>query len=145
MPSNGRYANGKRVRWKRTAGATPWEFESPTYRVPYKNAEDKKAYMKKFREEHETPESKRRLMVRKIKSQPCMDCKLSFPYYVMHFDHVRGIKLGNINTLVKVASMEKLVAEIAKCEIICANCHAIRTYNRLMEAPIGVVHRLESG
>jgi len=61
---------------------------------------------------------------------PCMDCKISYPYYVMDFDHVRGRKQANVMELISTLSKKKIDEEIAKCEIVCSNCHRIRTHNR---------------
>ena len=59
---------------------------------------------------------------------PCADCGKHYPYYVMQFDHLRD-KLFNIaSNTGKYKNV--LLAEIDKCEIVCANCHAVRTYNR---------------
>ena len=63
-------------------------------------------------------------------STPCMDCKESFPYYVMDFDHVRGRKHKNVMELIPTLSKKKIDEEIAKCEIVCSNCHRVRTHNR---------------
>ena len=66
------------------------------------------------------------------KSVPCMDCALTFPYYVMDFDHRPDeVKLFNIAEYARLKpSMAQLEAEIAKCDVICSNCHRIRTYER---------------
>ena len=65
-----------------------------------------------------------------LKNHPCIDCGNS-DIRVLEFDHVRGIKEGNICHSVKNAwSMERLKNEIAKCEIRCCNCHRIVTINR---------------
>lgn len=65
------------------------------------------------------------------KQYPCVDCKVQYPYYVMEFDHVRGKKLGAVCNLINEAvKMEVLQAEIAKCEVVCSNCHSIRTFER---------------
>ena len=61
---------------------------------------------------------------------PCMDCKISYPYYMMDFDHVRGTKQANVAELINTLSKKRLDAEIAKCEIVCSNCHRIRTHVR---------------
>ena len=64
-----------------------------------------------------------------LKEAPCTDCRLWYPPYVMQFDHVRGKKLGAVSRFVsKGRSQAVLDAEIAKCELVCANCHAVRTY-----------------
>jgi hypothetical protein len=69
--------------------------------------------------------------VRTLKeSTPCADCKNLFPFFVMDFDHLKD-KLKDISELVGGGyGLEKIKAEIAKCEIVCANCHRIRTFTR---------------
>jgi hypothetical protein len=65
------------------------------------------------------------------KGRPCTDCGRTFPPEVMQWDHVPGApKLGNISTDFRGRSREEILAEIAKCELVCANCHAIRTFER---------------
>jgi lysyl-tRNA synthetase class I len=59
---------------------------------------------------------------------PCVDCGINYPYYVMDFDHVRGQKHANVMELVSTLSKKKIDEEIAKCEIVCSNCHRIRTH-----------------
>jgi hypothetical protein len=49
----------------------------------------------------------------------------------MDFDHVRGEKVANVSVLVAGgASRRRVLAEIAKCEVVCANCHRERTHGR---------------
>ena len=71
--------------------------------------------------------------VRALKgSSPCAECKVQYPYYVMDFDHVRGEKSGDITVLIhEVVSLERLEEEVAKCDIVCSNCHRERTFNRI--------------
>lgn len=68
------------------------------------------------------------------KSTPCADCKLHFPYYVMDFDHLDGDEkaFGIAIAIQHSYSWRRLRAEIEKCEIVCANCHRIRTFQRMM-------------
>ena len=63
---------------------------------------------------------------------PCIDCGINYPYYVMDFDHVRGQKHANVMELVSTLSKKRIDLEIAKCEIVCSNCHRIRTHMRRM-------------
>ena len=64
------------------------------------------------------------------KAKPCMDCGIQYPYYVMDMDHRPGeIKVGHPSKLC-THGIQKLLDEIAKCDVVCANCHRIRTYNR---------------
>lgn len=64
-----------------------------------------------------------------LKSGPCADCGGSFPPECMDFDHVRGEKIAGVSQLL-TRSRLKAVAEIAKCELVCSNCHRIRTKAR---------------
>ena len=64
-----------------------------------------------------------------LKARPCYDCKKRFPPYCMDFDHCRGQKQFSIGRLLS-ASLDKLVKEIDKCDVVCANCHRIRTHGK---------------
>jgi len=71
--------------------------------------------------------------VRAIKAKaPCADCGKKFPPVCMDFDHLPGEeKDRNVSNLVGAgASIARLDTEIAKCEVVCANCHRIRTEDR---------------
>ena len=61
---------------------------------------------------------------------PCVDCGEDDPI-VLEFDHLRD-KIANIS---KMATMKRpwsvILAEIAKCEVVCANCHRRRTVARV--------------
>lgn len=71
------------------------------------------------------------------KSNPCSDCKNVFPPYVMHFDHRDGAtKSFNIGAEVGRIGLPKLKEEIAKCDVVCANCHAVRTFKRRMSCAL---------
>lgn len=64
---------------------------------------------------------------------PCADCGQTYPHYVMDFDHVRGEKMANVSHLARShGSRTRLFAEIAKCDLVCANCHRERTQQRLI-------------
>ena len=63
-------------------------------------------------------------------AQGCVDCGFSAHPAALHFDHIDSTqKSGHISRLY-TARMDRLMAEIAKCEVVCANCHAIRTAAR---------------
>ncbi len=69
-----------------------------------------------------------------LKAGPCMDCGQTFPPECMDFDHVRGTKTFTVSHIAKaLKNIELLEAEIAKCDLVCANCHRIRTRARRME------------
>ena len=73
--------------------------------------------------------------LRDLRRVPCADCGGIFPPYVMDFDHrdpntkLFAITGGHAPLL----SRKRLIAEIDKCDIVCANCHALRTYANLLE------------
>ena len=72
--------------------------------------------------------AKKRALVDAYKDQPCMDCGNEYPSYVMDCDHRDpSQKLYSINDAAKRLSMQKLLDELAKCDVVCANCHRIRT------------------
>jgi hypothetical protein len=48
----------------------------------------------------------------------------------MDFDRI-GLKTGEVSKFVYTYSTERLVAEIARCDVVCANCHRIRTQARI--------------
>lgn len=75
-----------------------------------------------------------------IKSAPCTDCGQTYPPYVMDLDHVRPGKRCNISELVaKGKGMALLVAEVLLCEVVCANCHRIRTHQRMINSDQQVI------
>lgn len=64
-------------------------------------------------------------------SKPCTDCKISYPFYKMSFDHLDSrSKVGEVSSLILYNNRKVLYDEIAKCELVCLNCHAERTHKR---------------
>jgi hypothetical protein len=62
-----------------------------------------------------------------LREHPCVDCGEP-DLVVLQFDHVMGEKVANISLLVRrLVSWQKIMDEIAKCEVRCANCHARKT------------------
>ncbi len=77
-----------------------------------------------------------KLLVDQLKEiTPCADCLKLFPAEAMDFDHVRGMKLGNISDLLHLPGWE-LAAEISKTEIVCSSCHRIRTRDRRLDVSV---------
>jgi predicted transcriptional regulator len=62
----------------------------------------------------------------------CMDCKIIYPYYVLDFDHISNNKVEGISKMASWFPLDEIIAEIKKCEVVCANCHRERTHNRRM-------------
>lgn len=71
-----------------------------------------------------------RIVIAEALSGGCVDCGFS-DIRALDFDHVRGEKVANVGALVRLGRpIEVIVAEIAKCEVRCRNCHAIVTSQR---------------
>lgn len=68
-----------------------------------------------------------------LKDKPCVDCGNRFPAVCMDFDHVRGVKEYNVGNMTMM-NRDRIIREIEKCDIICSNCHRIRTANRRQQA-----------
>jgi len=73
--------------------------------------------------------AKRYILITQLKDRPCKDCRMKFPLCAMDFDHVRGRKQMSISQY-QSFSLKKLLREIPKCDVICSNCHRIRTAKR---------------
>lgn len=72
--------------------------------------------------------AKKRAFIDGLKSKPCMDCRRKYPPYVMQFDH-RDPKQKRFQVAMMVTRpIPVILAEIAKCDLVCANCHFIRTF-----------------
>lgn len=66
---------------------------------------------------------------------PCRDCQETFPVWVMHWDHLPGFeKVGEISVMVTSRGREAVLEELKKCELVCANCHVMRTVARARRA-----------
>lgn len=62
-------------------------------------------------------------------SSPCSDCGLFFPYFVMDFDHRNSEeKDSEVSRMFRGSSWSKIMEEIKKCDLVCANCHRFRTF-----------------
>ena len=59
---------------------------------------------------------------------PCVDCGETDPV-VLEFDHLRDKKFS-ISDGLQGRNWQSVLDEIAKCEVVCANCHRRRTARR---------------
>lgn len=76
-----------------------------------------------------------RAIIREAKNRPCVDCGIQYPPYVMQFDHLDRTEKRFEVSDIGARTAETLRAEIAKCEVVCANCHAERTHQRVQQRP----------
>jgi hypothetical protein len=68
------------------------------------------------------------LLIEYFKGHPCVDCGEADPL-VLEFDHLRD-KSFEIAAKIVDYGWERILAEIEKCEVVCANCHRRRTVRR---------------
>lgn len=68
-------------------------------------------------------------LLREHKDKPCADCGRTLPAEAMDLDHVRGWKRGGAGWI-RQQGLPAARTELAKCEVVCVNCHRARTTNR---------------
>lgn len=108
--------------------------------MPHKDLVVRKAYMKAHSAAHYQANKQERLdrnnmirsamrkFVNDLKSEPCMDCRQSFHTVCMDFDHrVPKDKVAEVGVLINRMSWFNLFEELDKCDLVCSNCHRIRT------------------
>ena len=85
----------------------------------------------KWRDEGPKSKALKKWMI-ELKSEPCTDCGQKFPVCCMDFDHKPGTtKSYNLGSMfAHHYSKELIQTELDKCELVCSNCHRIRTQNR---------------
>jgi hypothetical protein len=94
--------------------------------MPYKNKED----LYKRQQMHRDKNHK--LMWEILDKANCMDCKMSDPR-VLEFDHrPEENKKFDISRAISgsTRSWKSIKEEMKKCDIVCSNCHRIRTLTR---------------
>lgn len=64
--------------------------------------------------------------------KPCTDCGVRHPHWRMDFDHLDPrTKTAELALVVKLGwAKQRIEEELAKCELVCANCHRDRTWRR---------------
>ena len=89
-------------------------------------------YKERYFESTKRGKKRRTDLIREAKDVPCQDCGDRFHPCAMDFDHRDGDKEFGISSYSggRSVSLVKLLAEMAKCDVVCANCHRVRTFNR---------------
>jgi hypothetical protein len=121
--------------------------------MPLKDNEARAAYHKQYMKEwyaknskqHQVYVSKRNKKYQyeldALKMHPCMDCGFvpQIPQQ-MDWDHISGIKIDNVSNLRKLCvGRERMLEEMAKCELVCSNCHRFRTWTRQQGARAAII------
>lgn len=62
----------------------------------------------------------------------CVDCGYRKHHYALDFDHLPG--MGKVNDVASMVAgtytLDDIKAEIEKCEVVCSNCHRVRSFDR---------------
>jgi hypothetical protein len=88
---------------------------------------------------------RRRKLVRYIQEyksgKVCADCLEDYPYWMMDFDHLSDKKFNLSSCSKHTTSLAVIITEMAKCDVVCANCHRNRTFNRMLKTGESIVLR----
>jgi hypothetical protein len=80
-----------------------------------------------------------------LKCNPCSDCGHVYPKEAMTFDHRLGVtKEFDVFKLVDhpTATLNTVIQELWKCDLVCVGCHRDRTQTRLLTPVVGCkIHR----
>jgi len=83
------------------------------------------------KELHRQKQAYKQRLVKIKETSGCADCGESNPI-VLDFDHLKDKKYNVSRMIHDGFSWKAIKKEIEKCEVVCANCHRIRTHNRLL-------------
>lgn len=115
--------------------------------MPHKDPEERKKYYREYHKKYykkkkaENPnyyrdknrklrDSARKFVVAYLQESSCIDCSFS-DYRALDFDH-RNDKFKDVSEMVVQGyCIERIKEEIEKCDIRCANCHRIKTFQEL--------------
>lgn len=106
---------------------------SPQWQCKDCHRQYRKEHYKGKRSEYVERASKNRILYRNqyyewLKEKSCVDCGTS-DIRVLELDHLSD-KSYSIASRVGRVTLETLMKEIKKCEVVCCNCHRIRTVTR---------------
>src|SRR4029077_18283035 len=71
----------------------------------------------------------KKLQLDALKTGPCLDCGQLYPPYVMDWHHRDpSTKVAKVAPMLAYYKWPVIMAEIAKCDLLCSNCHRIREW-----------------
>ena|ERR1041385_2202337 len=96
---------------------------------------NKSRFIEKNRRNKNRQRRRRRAILLENKRRQCADCGGTFHPWVMEFDQRESsIKEAVVANLVsKGCTDARVVEEMSKCDVVCANCRRMRTYSRLQK------------
>jgi hypothetical protein len=98
------------------------------YRKHY-NQEQRKTYLQSKQKYNQ----KRMEVYNRLKCAPCTDCGKQYNPWIMQFDHRDPSNKSFQVSRMATALSKRVLDEIKKCDLVCANCHADRTHLRRLK------------
>lgn len=111
--------------------------ENPAHQIA-RNREYRKNNREKVRasERSRHADMRRKLDLLKM-GRPCYDCGGDFPPVCLSWDHIPGKeKFFTIGSQMKSHCLDAVIDEINKCQLVCFNCHQLRTANRKLKGEV---------
>lgn len=106
-----------------------WKRQNPD-RVKFSAVEWRKSNPEKIKaynlKQYNKRKEERREWWDEVKNHPCQDCGGKFHPSAMEFHHVNGDKEFTPSRGIYTMRKERILKEIEKCILICANCHRVR-------------------
>lgn len=110
-------------------------------RAKFRASEKGKAYDRQYAKSEAAKQSRARFAKRQLilhreylrqykLDRGCTDCGYNTRAEALDFDHLPGHRKEFRLSDTGGKSWDRLQKEIAKCEVVCANCHRIRTFDR---------------
>lgn len=103
--------------------------------MPYRDQKDQREasarHYARHKPEYIERKDARRLRLKaamaQAKAKPCMDCGGFFRAVAMDFDHRDpATKLMSASSIPATGSFRVMQEELAKCDLVCSNCHRVR-------------------
>ena len=97
--------------------------------MPYSDKEKQKRYQRKWRRAKNLSD---KIKVVEMLGGHCSECRYNKSIFALEVDHVTPIRRKQIGRDCGSELLRKIVAgqiDIKELQLLCANCHAIKTYN----------------
>lgn len=104
------------MRWR------SWLSPEIVFDMPYKDIDEQKSKIRQYRLRN------KEFVQEYLKKNPCVNCGFS-DIRALDFDHLDPqLKSNNVKVLMNgTSSINRLKLEINKCQVLCSNCHRIKT------------------
>lgn len=104
-------------------------YNSETRKKWYREKRQDKDWVRKINQQYIERRNKIQEFIRRYKIlKGCKDCGYKGHHAALEFDHINGDKEINV---CNAKSINQAKREIRKCDVVCANCHRIRTFGKL--------------